>query len=84
MAEHSCGPTQVDFEKQLMSGKLDVEFVSHVLSGHEIVHTGETVGVKVIRVQVSFDWIVELRQIILIDDFVKFFQISQVSHVLLH
>lgn len=67
-----------------MSGKLDVELVSHVLPGHEIVHTGETVGVKIIRVQVSFDWVVELGQVILIDDFVEFFQISQVSHVLLH
>lgn len=84
LAEHSGWPTQVDFEKQFWSWKFYFKLLSSVLSGHKIVHTWKTIWVQIVGVQMGFNWIVKFGQVILVDYFVEFFQISEVSRVLLN
>ena len=65
-----------------MPRNFNVKLFSHVLSSHEIVNTRKAVRIKVVWVKMGLNWVIEFRQVILVDYFVEILEVNQVSEIL--
>jgi hypothetical protein len=61
----------------------DVEVLSSLGIGHEVVDAGEIVGVEVVLELVRFNGVVELREVVLGDDAIEGLQIFQIGYFFL-
>lgn len=61
----------------------DVEVLSSLGIGHEVIDAGEVVGVEIVLELVGFNGVVELREVVLGDDAIEDLQIFQIGYFFL-